>query len=102
MYLEIPVPENDSSLNDYVEEIFNQSELVSVKCEAGCDKVAQKEKRSQLACGKDAKCLTFILTRAVGSHDDGYLLNQNKVNSTNELFIRFVNKILQTYLFSNL
>ena len=89
-YLEIPVPPNDSNLNDYLEDIFNQSELVSVKCEEGCNKVVQKQRRSQLVHDEDTKFLTFVLTRAVGTHDDGYLLNQNEVNSTKELFIRLV------------
>ena len=44
IYLELDVPQDDSNLNDYLEEYFNISTLVGQCCSDGCKKFNQMEK----------------------------------------------------------
>ena len=64
MYLELQVPEENSSLNIRVEEFFNQSELVTMKCEDGCQKIVQAEKRARLVCGLETKFFCGYLIKS--------------------------------------
>ena len=83
-FMEVTVPANNSNLNNYLEEVFNQSDLVTKRCEDGCKKVVQAQKQSQLVCGKDTEFLTIVLSRSTATNN----INFNKIVSTNEVFIR--------------
>ena len=86
-FIEVTVPANNSNLNEYLEEVFNQSELVTKRCEDGCQKIVQAQKQSQLVCGESTDFLTIVLSRSVAT-DEGFDINCNRIVSTNEVFIR--------------
>ena len=87
MYLEIPVPPDNSNLNDYVEEHLNSSCLVGVRFENDCQSFVQAEKRSSLTNSDEAGFLVVVLTRAIATMN-GFKLVENKTTSTNDVFIR--------------
>ena len=78
MYVELPVPPDNSSLNDYVEEHLNTSTLVGKFCEDGCQKFVQAEKRSRLTLASETEFLIVILTRAIETLD-GFALVGNEI-----------------------
>ena len=86
IYVEIPVPPENSNLSDYVEEFFNMSELVGLHCDA-CKNFGQAEKRSELTRANEAEFLIIILARAVTTLD-GYKLVEHKILATDDLLIR--------------
>ena len=86
MYVELQVPPNDSNLNEYVEEYFNKRSLVQVFCE-NCQSLVEGEKRSTMTSTAEAEFVVILLTRAVETLD-GYQLNMNRINPTNDVFIR--------------
>ena len=86
-YFEMPVPHDNSKLNDNIEEIFNEEAMVGVYCEDGCAKFSQKIKRTNLTCTNQAGFLIIILTRGMDG-DEGFQLVQNETVSTNDIFIR--------------
>ena len=87
IYVELPVPPNNSSLNDQLEEYFNTGTLVDKFCEEGCKNFIQADKRSRLTLASETKFIIVILSRAVETHD-GFDLVANKIDATNDLFIR--------------
>ena len=87
MYLEIPVPPDNSNLNDYVEDYLNSSCLVGVRCENNCQDFVQAEKRSTLKKSAETEFLV-VLTRAIETLD-GFKLIKNKTISTDDVFIRY-------------
>jgi hypothetical protein len=87
MFVEMPVPQDDTSLDSHVSDQFNCSSLVGVFCEDGCQQLVQVEKSSKLTLARDSEFLTVILTRAVETLD-GFTLVKNEVISTNDVFIR--------------
>ena len=87
MYVEMPVPPENSSLNDYVEEYLNTSSLVGKFCEDGCQKLVQAEKSSRLTEAGETEFLNIILTRAVETLD-GFKLVENKITVINDVIIR--------------
>ena len=86
LYIKIPVPPDNSDLNEYVEEFFNIKQLVGMHCEA-CKSFVQKEKWSELTEADEAEFVTVILQRTV-ENMDGYELVKDIANSTNDVFIR--------------
>ena len=76
-------------MSEYLGYKYNTSELVGVKCESSCKKVVQKEKRMRISNVKETEFITVILTRTMET-EDGYKFNTNKIESTNDLFIRYV------------
>ena len=87
LYVEIQVPLADANLNDCVEELLNQSELVKMKCEDGCQHIVQAEKKSQLVCGFESNFLVYVLSRGVGDPED-YQINNSRISSINDLFVK--------------
>ena len=87
MYVELPVPPNNTNLNDHIEEYFNTGELVGRPCEDGCRRFVQGEARNQLTLGSQTKFLLVLLSRAMDSNEGGRI-NTNKTIATNDLFIR--------------
>ena len=84
--IEIPVPPDNSNLNEYVEEYFNISNLVGLRCEA-CQQFVQKEQKSQLTDECEAEFIIVILDRGILTMD-GYKLIKNITNPANNVFIR--------------
>ena len=89
MYFEIEVPQNTTKLNEYLEDIFNQGDLVTMKCEENCKKDVQAQKKSQIKCGLETKFITVVLKRAIAT-DEGYEYNNEKIDPVGELYIRYV------------
>ena len=87
IYLEIPVPPDNSNLNDYIESYFNSSSLIGLQCENVCDNFLPAEKRSQLTKSDETDFFIVILTRAVQTMD-GFKLVKNETIPTNDVFIR--------------
>ena len=81
MYLEVQVPPDMSIFNKSLEEVLNQSELVTKKCEENCKVDVQAEKRMQIQSGNDVKFLIVVMTRGIWT-------KMNRVIATNELFVR--------------
>ena len=89
IYIELQVPPDGSNLNDQIEEYFNNSSLIGAFCEIGCKDLVQSEKRSTLTKAAEAEFFTVVLTRAVQTLD-GFQINRNKIISTNDVFIRYI------------
>ena len=87
LYIELDIPPNDLNLNEKMEEYFNMSELIGVHCDGDCQQVTQVEKRNQLTDATDTMFLLVILSRAIQTAD-GFAVNENKVEATNDVFIR--------------
>ena len=87
MYVEIPVPPDESSLNDYVEEYFNVNSLVGLHCENTCQSFVQVEKNSKLTLTKETEFFTVILTRAVETFN-GFQLVKDRTMATDDVYIR--------------
>ena len=87
MYVEIPVPQDNSNLNDKVEEQLNTSTLVGLHCENLCEKFVQAEKSSKLTSVADTEFLIVVLTRGVETID-GFQMNRNRTVPTNDVLIR--------------
>ena len=87
MSVDVSVPENNSSLSDYVSEYLSTSELVGYFCEHGCKKNVEVEKRSIVTNISEVKFIIIILTRGVPTAD-GYRLIHNEVTATDNLSIR--------------
>ena len=87
MYVEIPVPPDESSLNDYVEEYFNVNSLVGLHCENTCQSYVQVEKNSKLTLTKETEFFTVILTRAVETLN-GFQLVKDRTMATDDVYIR--------------
>ena len=92
IYVEIPVPPDNSSLNDYVESYFNTRSLEGLNCTGICQKQVQVEKRSQMSNSDETEFFIIILTRAVQT-PTGFKLVKNKTIPTNDVFIRYTNNI---------
>ena len=78
LYVELPVPPNNSSLNDYIEEYFNTGSLVGKFCEDGCKNFIQAEKRSRLRLASETEFIIVILSRAIETID-GFELVETKL-----------------------
>ena len=87
MYVEIPVPPNDTNLNDYIEEHLNTASLFGKFCEDGCQKFSEAEKSSKITLARETEYLMIILTRAVDTLD-GFKFLENEITVTNEVYIR--------------
>ena len=87
LYVEVPVPPDNTSLNHSIEEYFNTSDLVGRVCEDGCKKFTQAEIRNQIASVSQTKFILILLTRSI-EVEHGYELNRNRIISTNDVFIR--------------
>ena len=86
LYIEIPVPPDNSNLNEYVEEYFNISDLVGLRCDA-CQHFVQKERKSKLTLGCEAEFIIVILDRGIQTLD-GFELVKDITHPTNNVFIR--------------
>ena len=87
MYLEMPVPPNDSDLKDYVEDYLNEGSTLGYFCNEGCKKFSEKTLWTTLTSGIRAKFLIIVLTRGIETLD-GYHLVTNKITATNDISVR--------------
>ena len=87
LYLEIQVPPDGADLNSSLEDYFNTSDLVGRQCDDACKKFVLAESRNQLTLASQTKFILVILSRGLNSIE-GFNLNQNETNATNDLFIR--------------
>ena len=86
LYLEIPVPPNDSNLKDYVEDFLNVGSKLGCYCDEGCKAFSEKMKWTSIVNADEAKFLIVILTRGIETLD-GFHLVKNKIKSTEDLII---------------
>ena len=70
-----------SIFNKSLEEVLNQSELVTKKCEENCKVDVQAEKRMRILSGMDTKFLIVVMTRSTWT-------KRNRVIACNELIVR--------------
>ena len=87
LYLELPVPPNNSDLQEYVEDFLNNGSRIGSNCQEGCGGFQQKIKRTEVKNTDEAKFLTIILTRGVETLD-GFSLKKNKIKATSSINIR--------------
>ena len=87
LYLELDVPPNNEDLKDYVEDYLSKQSRLECLCEGGCNKYTQKIKKTSITSSDEVKFLTVILTRGIVK-DGGYHLVQNKILSTNDIYLR--------------
>ena len=88
-YVEFEVPSENGDLSECLGYQYNTSELIGQICKSSCNKMVQVEKRMRLSSVKETDFITVILTRTMET-EDGYKFNTNKIESTNDLFIRYV------------
>ena len=82
-YIELDVPEVNSSLHTVIEQYFNESSVSKNFCES-CRSDVEKVRRNQITSIEDTPFITVILRRAVDSQY-GMKLNKNAVISTNDI-----------------
>ena len=84
------IPYENGDLSECLGYQYNTSELIGKICKSStCNKMVQVEKRMRLSSVKETDFITVILTRTMET-EDGYKFNTNKIESTNNLFIRYV------------
>ena len=88
MYVDMPVPPENSSLSEYVSNYLCTSHLVGMKCEDGCQQFVQAEKSARISQVNDAELIIIILTRGVTTLD-GFKIVDSAVTATDDLFIRY-------------
>ena len=87
MYVDIPVPPENSNLSEYVSNSLCASYLVEKKCEDGCQQYVQAEKSTKISEINEAELIIIILTRGVPTLD-GFTIVHSPVTVTDNLFIR--------------
>ena len=87
LYVEIPVPPNNSALKDSIEDYFNERTTFGGNCDAGCMAFSEKSKWISISNTDEAKFLIVILTRGIVSLD-GFQLVKNQIKSTEDIKIR--------------
>ena len=88
IYVDIPVPPENSSLSEYVSNYLCTSYLVEKKCEDACQQYVQAEKSSKISELNEAELIIIILKRGVPTLD-GYKIVDSAVSATENLFIRY-------------
>ena len=88
IYVDIPVPPENSSLSEYVSNYLCTSYLVEKKCEDACQQYVQAEKSSKISELNEAELIIIILKRGVPTLD-GYKIVDSAVSATENLFVRY-------------
>ena len=91
LFIEFPVPPNNSSLNQYVENFFHERTKYFLFCDGDCQSLREKTKWTSITNSNEAKFLIVILTRGIKTMD-GYSLVPNKTISTENLKIRYCHR----------
>ena len=79
------VPPDGSNINEYVEELMNESDIVQYHCQDGCQSNFQAENRIQIK--SHPEFIIIILRRSVMA-ENGLEIVENTFNSTNNISIR--------------
>ena len=87
IYEELDVPKDQSNAKISIEQFFNGSYTVDSKCSYGCKEAGQGERRNTLKSCRKSEFIILIFSRAIES-EHGYQLNENRVSSTDPVFIR--------------
>ena len=87
LYIELDVPQDGSSLDSCIEDYLCTSTLRGYKCEDGCQKFNQFERRTTVTNIEESEFIIILLARGV-ENLDGYHFNTNKTVATNDIFIR--------------
>ena len=87
IHVELDVPQENTYLNDTVEEFFNSNDLVGRFCEDGCKTFAQAERRSRITSIEETQYIIVVLSRALETVE-GFKLVKNKVIPTRDVQIR--------------
>ena len=86
MFVELQVPEENSNLNNCVEEYFNISSLVGKNCEEGCKNFVEAEKRTRLTRIVDTEFFIVVLTRGTQTLE-GTVFNSNRTVATDDVVL---------------
>ena len=89
LYVEIPVPPNNSNLKHHVEDFFSERSQYGSYCDEGCNAFSEKSKWTSITSLDETKYLIVILTRGIETMD-GFHLLKNEVKSTENIIIRYV------------
>ena len=87
MYIEIDVPPHNANLSEYLENYFCTSTLSARHCHERCQTLSEAEKRCEIKIVGETEFFIIILTRTIETLD-GFELNQNKIISTDDVYIR--------------
>ena len=87
LYVEIPVPPNNSDLKEYIEDSFSERSNFGGYCDGSCNAFSEKSKWTSITNTDEAKFLIVILTRGIVSMD-GFQLVKNQIKSTDDIDIR--------------
>ena len=88
LYIELPVPPNNSNLKKYVEEYLNEETRIDGFCEDQCEIITEKIQKTRVSIeNEEAKFLVIILSRGVQT-EDGFKFLKSNVNATEEICLR--------------
>ena len=85
--MELDVPQDNTYLDDTVQNFFNSNDSVGRFCEDGCKTFAQAERRSRITSIKETQYIIVVLSRAIETLD-GFKMVKNKVTPTRDIIIR--------------
>ena len=88
MYLELDVPEDNTSVNESIEFHLNASSLTEMFCEERCKEIVQVEQRCRIKSNSSSEFITILLSRP-SENIHGYYLNNNRVIIKDRLFVRY-------------
>ena len=83
------VPPDGEKLSNSVEEMNNGSCIVEYHCQDGCDAKFQAEKRTVIKSIENSDFLIILLKRTIMT-TNGPEINENKVESTDNIRLRYV------------
>ena len=83
------VPPDGAKLSNSIEEINNGSCFVEYNCQDGCQTRFQAEKRTVIKSIDDSEFLIILLKRTIMT-TNGQEINENKVESTDNIRLRYV------------
>jgi hypothetical protein len=87
LYLEMPVPSNNSNLKASVEDFLNGGSTFENYCDKSCKAIREKIKRTKITTTDEVKFLIVILTRGIET-EDGFHLVKNKIKSTDNITLK--------------
>lgn len=88
LYIEMPVPPNDSSLKIYLEKLLNDSTELDAHCE-NCKRKRIMSSRTEISSCDDVKFFIVILSRGTQTAE-GYKFSENSVSIIEDILIRYI------------
>ena len=86
MYVELPVPPDNTILKDHVEKYLNEATIIKVSCD-GCKRESEKKQKVEIDDCDEVQFLIIILSRGRTTLT-GYEFSSNRVNVTEDILIR--------------